>query len=32
MNAADLLPALNTIEQDHRLVLDRMRALKETAS
>jgi hypothetical protein len=31
MNAADLLPALNTVEQDHRLVLDRMRALKETA-
>lgn len=32
MNAADLLPALNTVEQDHRLVLDKMRALKETAS
>ncbi len=32
MNAADLLPALNTVEQDHRLVLDKVRALKETAS
>jgi hemerythrin-like domain-containing protein len=32
MNAADLLPALNTVEQDHRLVLDKMRALKETAT
>src|SRR5579864_5225880 len=31
MNATDLLPALNTVEQDHRLVLDKMRALKETA-
>jgi hemerythrin-like domain-containing protein len=31
MNAADLLPALNTVEQDHRLVLDKIRALKETA-
>jgi hemerythrin-like domain-containing protein len=29
---ADLLPALNTVEQDHRLVLDRIRDLKETAS
>jgi hypothetical protein len=32
MNTADLLPALNTVEQDHRLVLDKIRALKETAS
>jgi hemerythrin-like domain-containing protein len=32
MNAADLLPALNTVEQDHRLVLDNVRALKEAAS
>jgi hemerythrin-like domain-containing protein len=32
MNATDLLPAMNTIEQDHCLVLDKMRALKETAS
>jgi hemerythrin-like domain-containing protein len=32
MNATDLLPALSTVEQDHRLVLDKMRALKETAS
>jgi hypothetical protein len=31
MNAADLLPALNTVEQDHRLVFDKIRALKETA-
>jgi iron-sulfur cluster repair protein YtfE (RIC family) len=31
MNATDLLPALNTVEQDHRLVLDKMRNLKETA-
>jgi iron-sulfur cluster repair protein YtfE (RIC family) len=31
MNTADLLPALNTVEQDHRLVLDKMRDLKETA-
>jgi hemerythrin-like domain-containing protein len=30
MNAVEALPALNTVEQDHRLVLDRMRALKET--
>jgi hemerythrin-like domain-containing protein len=31
MNATDLLPALNTVEQDHHLVLDKVRALKETA-
>jgi hemerythrin-like domain-containing protein len=32
MNATDLLPVLNTVEHDHRLVLDKMRALKETAT
>jgi hemerythrin-like domain-containing protein len=31
MNATELLPALNTVEEDHRLVLDKMRELKETA-
>jgi iron-sulfur cluster repair protein YtfE (RIC family) len=30
MNNADLMNALNTVEQDHHLVLDRMQALKET--
>jgi iron-sulfur cluster repair protein YtfE (RIC family) len=29
MNAAAIQAALNTVEQDHRLVLDKMQALKE---
>jgi Hemerythrin HHE cation binding domain len=29
MNAAELVAALNTVEQDHRLVLDKVQALKE---
>jgi hemerythrin-like domain-containing protein len=32
MNATKVLAALETIEQDHRLVLERMQALKETVS
>jgi hemerythrin-like domain-containing protein len=32
LNATKVMAALNTIEQDHRLVLDRMQALKETVS
>ena len=32
MNVTKVMSALNTIEQDHRLVLDRMQALKETVS
>jgi hemerythrin-like domain-containing protein len=32
MNATKVMPALNTIEQDHRLVLERMQSLKETVS
>jgi hemerythrin-like domain-containing protein len=32
MNDSEVMAALNTIEQDHRLVLDRMHALKETVS
>ena len=32
MNDSKVMAALNTIEQDHRLVLDRMQALKETVS
>src|SRR6516165_9546552 len=30
MSAAELMAALNTVEQDHRLVLDKIQALKET--
>lgn len=29
MNAAELVAALNTVEQDHRLVLEKMQALKD---
>ena len=29
MNATELVAALNTVEQDHRLVLDKVQALKE---
>ncbi len=32
MNATEVLAALDTIEQDHRLVLERMQALKETVN
>jgi hypothetical protein len=32
MNATEVMAALNTVEQDHRLVLDRMQALKETVN
>jgi hemerythrin-like domain-containing protein len=32
MNATGVMAALNTVEQDHRLVLDRMQALKETVN
>jgi len=32
MNAAELMAALNTVEQDHRLVLDKVQALKEAVS
>jgi hypothetical protein len=32
MNAAAIEAALNTVEQDHRLVLDKMQALKEAVS
>ncbi len=32
MNAAELTAALNTVEQDHQLVLDKVQALKDTAS
>jgi hemerythrin-like domain-containing protein len=32
MNATGVMAALNTVEQDHRLVLDRMQALKDTVS
>jgi iron-sulfur cluster repair protein YtfE (RIC family) len=30
MNAAGIMAALNTVEQDHRLMLDQVQALKET--
>jgi hemerythrin-like domain-containing protein len=32
MDATKVMAALNTIEQDHQLVLDRMQALKDTVS
>jgi hemerythrin-like domain-containing protein len=32
MNESKVMAALNTIEQDHRLVLERMQSLKETVS
>jgi hemerythrin-like domain-containing protein len=32
MNRAELMTALNTVEQDHRLVLDNVETLKETVS
>ena len=32
MNVIGVMAALNTVEQDHRLVLDRMQALKETVN
>ena len=32
MNVTEVMAALNTVEQDHRLVLDRMQALKETVN
>jgi hypothetical protein len=32
MNTAEFMAALNTVEQDHSLVLDKMEALKETVS
>ena len=32
MNVHGVMAALNTVEQDHRLVLDRMQALKETVN
>jgi iron-sulfur cluster repair protein YtfE (RIC family) len=32
MNATECMAALNTVEQDHRLVLDKMRGLKEAVS
>jgi len=32
MNAAEFTAALNTVEQDHHLVLERLQALKETVS
>jgi hypothetical protein len=32
MNAIDLLAALNTVEQDHRLVLDHIQALREAVT
>src|SRR5579885_3484712 len=32
MNATEVMAALDTIEQDHRLVLERMQALKETVN
>jgi hemerythrin-like domain-containing protein len=32
MDVADFVTALNTVEQDHRLVLEKMQALKDTAS
>ena len=32
MKAADYLAALNTVEEDHELVLEKVRALKETVS
>jgi hypothetical protein len=32
MNAAELLAALNTVEQDHQMVLERVRALVETVA
>ncbi len=32
MNATGVMAALGTVEQDHRLVLDRMQALKETVN
>jgi hypothetical protein len=30
MNAAEVMAALNTVEQDHQIVLDKAQALKET--
>src|SRR3954453_21500861 len=32
MNATEVMAALETVEQDHRLVLDKAQALKETVS
>jgi iron-sulfur cluster repair protein YtfE (RIC family) len=32
MNFAELMAAMNTVEEDHRLVLDRVQALKEAVS
>jgi iron-sulfur cluster repair protein YtfE (RIC family) len=32
MNAAELMAALKTVEQDHQLVLDKVQALRETVS
>jgi hypothetical protein len=32
MNTAEFMAALNTVEQDHLLVLDKIQALKETVS